>query len=353
MDQVIFGGQLEGGTKKNCAMMVSLWNGWKDWQCEINKEQPIGCTCEHPQEMYLRMRGLCPDSYIDQFYVPRNKPTNGSTILVGLMKSVIEYIPEDSIWKLEYHGDSGIKTTAVTDSSPISFLLGSHIWTISDDNNGCSTRGQPYTRTLKLTGCQTGLFTCVDGQCISMLHRCDQVLHCRDKSDEKDCSLLVIEDGYNKKVPPFTLDKKNNKLSPVKVNITTILKNVIEISEVNHKIELKFGITLKWYENRAKYHNLKEKEALNILFDAELGSLWIPYIIFENTDNDEAITIEDIKSKVSVTREGSFVQSGPETADEIEIFEGEENKITMNQTHSKKFQCTYLLQFFPFDTQVT
>ena len=77
------------------------------------------------------------------------------------------------------------------------------------------------------------------------------------------------------------------------------------------------------------------------------------HIIFEKTDNDEAITIEDNKSKVSVTREGSFVQSGPETVDEIEIFKGEENKITMNQTHSKKFQCTYLLQFFPFDTQVT
>ena len=27
--------------------------------------------------------------------------------------------------------------------------------------------------------------------------------------------------------------------------------------------------------------------------------------------------------------------------------------ITMNQTHDKKFHCTYLLHSYPFDTQVT
>ena len=93
----------------------------------------------------------------------------------------------------------------------------------------------------------------------------------------------------------------------------------------------------------------------------------------------------DIRTLVSVTRQGDFVRSGPEVADEvtvatlseilrgdklktdegniglgnlnltfhlqIEIFKGQENMITMNQTHSKKFHCTYLLHYYPFDTQ--
>ena len=192
----------------------------------------------------------------------------------------------------------------------------------------------------------------MDGQCISMVERCDQIVQCRDESDEMACSLLVIKDSYNKKVPPFDIDKKEKALIPVKVKISTVLKNVIEISEVNHLIELKFGITLVWYENRVKYHNLKVKEALNALSDTELQSLWIPYIIFANTDNEDAVTIYDTRSTVSVKREGSFVRSGPEIADEIEIFQGKENRITMSQTHSKKFHCTYLLHYFPFDTQV-
>ena len=29
-----------------------------------------------------------------------------------------------------------------------------------------------------------------------------------------------------------------------------------------------------------------------------------------------------------------------------------ENKLTLNQTHNKKFHCTYLLHYYPFDTQI-
>ena len=183
-----------------------------------------------------------------------------------------------------------------------------------------------------------------------MDERCDQIIQCRDESDEMACSIVLIKDSYNKKVPPFNIDKKT--IIPVRVNISTDLKNVIEISEVNHLIELKFGITLVWYENRVSYHNLKTKEALNTFSDTELEALWIPYIIFDNTDNEDAVTIYDTRSMVSVQREGSFIRSGPEITDEIEIFQGKENRITMSQTYSKEFHCTYLLHYFPFDTQV-
>ena len=38
--------------------------------------------------------------------------------------------------------------------------------------------------------------------------------------------------------------------------------------------------------------------------------------------------------------------------DEAEIFEGAENRLTMNQTYTWEFQCKYQLQRYPFDTQV-
>ena len=114
--------------------------------------------------------------------------------------------------------------------------------------------------------------------------------------------------------------------------------------------------------------------------------MWIPYIIFKNTDDDEAVKFDaqtedgTMRTKLSVKRENNFTRSGPEVADEvciighpvvftvsfnfmflnlltfrlskIEIFKGEENIITMSQTHSKKFHCTYLLHYYPFDTQI-
>ena len=58
---------------------------------------------------------------------------------------------------------------------------------------------------MKLSGCADDSFTCDDGQCIDINNRCDQVIDCRDKSDEMNCKLLVLEDGYNKDIPPFLL----------------------------------------------------------------------------------------------------------------------------------------------------
>ena len=46
--------------------------------------------------------------------------------------------------------------------------------------------------------------------------------------------------------------------------------------------------------------------------------MWIPHIIFKNTDTNEAITLET-KTKVSVTKEGNFTKSGSEVTDEVEM----------------------------------
>ena len=64
------------------------------------------------------------------------------------------------------------------------------------------------------------------------------------------------------------------------------------------------------------------------------------------------MNIDEVYSKVFIKREGNFVRAGLEYVDEAEIFEGSENKITISQTYRKRFQCTYLLHNFPFDTQV-
>ena len=39
--------------------------------------------------------------------------------------------------------------------------------------------------------------------------------------------------------------------------------------------------------------------------------------------------------------------------DEAEIFEGAENRLTMNQTYILDFHCNFDLKLYPFDNQVT
>ena len=111
-----------------------------------------------------------------------------------------------------------------------------------------------------------------------MEERCDQIMDCRDESDENNCKMIEFKDNYNKKVPPFTIEKKDHTLIPAKIRVSTQLMNVLAISEFSHTIDLKIGITLRWYENRVLYHNLKTQEALNVLNDEEVRRLSIKLI---------------------------------------------------------------------------
>ena len=56
---------------------------------------------------------------------------------------------------------------------------------------------------------------------------------------------------------------------------------MIDLDERNHIIELKFQLTVEWFEYRATYQNLKTNKALNVLSSQELIEIWIPYIIFK------------------------------------------------------------------------
>ena len=119
-----------------------------------------------------------------------------------------------------------------------------------------------------------------------MDERCDQIIHCKDNSDEKNCVLLLFkeEESYNKEVAPFTINKDKTK-DPVKVNVSTSLMNVLAISERDHTIDLKLGITLNWYEYRVLYNNLKTEEALNILSAKEVKVIknWIENTLLSTT----------------------------------------------------------------------
>ena len=103
-----------------------------------------------------------------------------------------------------------------------------------------------------------------------MSERCDQIIQCQDKSDEDNCSLLVFEESYNKLVPPISFNPTDKSIIPVSVKVSTSLRNVLEISESTHTIDLKLGISLEWYDNRVLFYNLKGEDALNVLSNSEV-----------------------------------------------------------------------------------
>ena len=132
---------------------------------------------------------------------------------------------------------------------------------------------------------------------------------------------------------------------------------VVDIEETDHSIQLQFQISLQWKENRVKFLNLKKNTALNSLTDADMRTIWLPLIVFDNTDQKDVTRLGmdwEWITLVTVSRSSTkkFTRSGLDQIDEAEIFEGAENTLTMNQTYTLEFQCKYHLQCYPFDTQV-
>ena len=139
-------------------------------------------------------------------------------------------------------------------------------------------------------------------------------------------------------VPPTVVASKKNrekKLFPVRVALT--LQKVIDIGENDHSISLKFKISLMWCENRVTYQNLKIDSTRNLLRKNEVKKLWLPLVIYWNTDQEETTRLGkdwEWATEILVQREGTLTRSPLTELDEAEIFQGAENSLRMEQTYT-------------------
>ena len=76
-----------------------------------------------------------------------------------------------------------------------------------------------------------------------------------------------------------------------------------------------------WKEKRATFQNLKEQDSLNTLSQKDIGILWLPHVIYENTDQKETTRLGsnwEWETKVVVRKEVYMGRlSGLESLDEI------------------------------------
>ena len=101
---------------------------------------------------------------------------------------------------------------------------------------------------------------------------------CRDYSDEMGCQMLHIKPNYRKTIPP----------RDASVNVSIDILKMVSIEEITHSTNIQFQVTLEWQDDRMFFHNLKEKSSLNKIEDSDIGELWLPVVIYENTDQKES-----------------------------------------------------------------
>ena len=123
---------LDGGTEENCGILSLMWEGWNDWICNIPPTHPILCACEKSGSVYLKLRGRCSESVIDTYWTVQTEM--GRYFLHGIKTSVIKYDDDNKKWNLRSFGEIPV-TSAASDSSYHSFLMGKSKWLISDDQS--------------------------------------------------------------------------------------------------------------------------------------------------------------------------------------------------------------------------
>ena len=118
-------------------------------------------------------------------------------LYTGKKHTRIQYDQRLYQWNISVANNPAISGVSYSEVS--SLVIGSHSWRVEGDH-ACSSK--PQQLTLSLSSCNSSQFTCSDGVCIDMSGRCDNLNHCRDKSDEADCARVKMEETYQKFIVP-------------------------------------------------------------------------------------------------------------------------------------------------------
>ena len=90
---------------------------------------------------------------------------------------------------------------------------------------------------------------------------------------------------------------------------------------------------------------------LNIMNEKDLGRIWIPTIVFENSPKRIFIKSESLSS-ISVKREEKAIKKFSFELNEYEEFQGAENAIVFENTYELQLTCLFDFHFYPFDIQL-
>ena len=120
------------------------------------------------------------------------------------------------------------------------------------------------------------------------------------------------------------MDDINYASIPITVDLQIL--SILDVVELEMEFNVKIRLTLSWYDRRLEFYNLKADTKNNLLSLDEKVLLWIPGVIFGNTDQNEAV-LNDVKSTVNIKRLGNYTKSPLSSIQETAVYEGAQNAL--------------------------
>jgi hypothetical protein len=172
--------------------------------------------------------------------------------------------------------------------------------------------------------------------------RCNDVIDCSDRSDERVCEPLSIDnEEYRKAFPPFTGSNKTI------INIRFHMYDISHIDELAMTFTSEVGIFLKWRDERIIFSNLAQGK--NLLSKKWQDQIWLPSLYFSNTNDNKDILSS--MYEVAITPYGQSTHNKISDLNEANTFKGEENDLELRSWIELPFKCNFELWRYPFDVQ--
>ena len=127
--------------------------------------------------------------------------------------------------------------------------------------------------------------------------------------------------------------------------------SILEIDEIGQKFKNQFNLYITWFDFRLKLYNMKMNLNMNTLTSQEKKSIWVPKLVFINTEKKEN-TQNDNKAFAVARRDNAFEFSDESVKDNIYMFDGSKNPFVMSRVYDVDWICDFDMRWYPFDTQV-
>ncbi|XP_068250250.1 uncharacterized protein [Palaemon carinicauda] len=326
-------GEPNGIQFENCGLINV--KGIDDAACEIN----IRCAvCTFTEQKRFSLLGTC-EAELRNVYFVAYKPGKEDLIFRGYGKYHIRLEKGGWIW----HDVVGNVTMARMEKYVPNYPMGRRRWKLESEVCGQAPGGM---RMLLLTPCSAQQFTCDDAACIPLSSRCDLRYDCKDKSDETNCFPIAFPQDYQQHLPPRPLEEEDSSLP---IFIEAVI-DALDVRTLMMTTEITYTIKMTWKENRVSYLNAKENNTLNILSYSTFKDLWTPMVNFVNTDGNYH-TETDKESIMFINRLRSPDKRDEAAAEEVEVFFGEFNSVSIQRKYTTVYTCSFDLVLYPFDVQ--
>ena len=272
-------GEPNGEKEENCAV-IPLFNNPKrkivDYDCTDNL--CTICRFTETKMTKLKLRGACPEEELDINFQLLNIMKNERYLIRSKGWKTAELVWNEKKWEfVNLRSKKVIAYTNDTDDYP----LGTHKW-IFTDGRCTENNGEKYRR-MKLHSCDKQEFSCEDGQCIDAAFRCDLEYNCADLSDEENCTMFTTP-GYELNTPPPIISKGDGSQNLILVDVSIAIIAIIEINEMDSKINIKFILSTTWNDARIYFKSLQDDDKKNII--SNYKTIWHPHVEISNAVSD-------------------------------------------------------------------